>query len=417
MPDQDISNILSSFGERLRYQHDVFISYSTRQETQARQLFEDLTAKNLETFFAPMSLKPDELTPNQFIDRLEAALFQSRQAVVLLSQSFLDSSWCMLEMQGYFGLVCGERNRRLWIVPIEAVDNQLMGQLVPFIYNREMRELVGDIRRAADHAPIRVGDEFAGFELPKMFVELPLREFYEPPTRGNRPPWGKDHRSPHGVPGAPDYHVYERLVREYMVQIMRGREPGYLEIPVQAVAERYAYMPKEAKRDAQTLINMGVSPYQRPYTRSLGDWLREIEAARAQGQDSAEMDCLEGMARANAGQFDEGIRLMKIGLDAAKDNLRAREHYLVEIAKADHLARRFEVALADLEQLTGNLSPNAGLVRDASLARLSRLSQEAIEKNRASRIRINDIRIDSPIERRQDLDFWAASLERAGFRP
>jgi len=42
--------------------------------------------------------------------------------------------------------------------------------------------------------------------------------------------------------------------------------------------------------------------------------------------------------------------------------------------------------------------------------------QEAIEKNRAGRIRINDIRIDSPIERRQDLAFWAASLEMAEFR-
>jgi hypothetical protein len=416
MPNEDFSNIFSSFTERLRYQFDVFISYSTQQEKEARLLCQNLSSENLKTFFAPISLKQDELTPNQFVNRLEEALFQSCQAVVLLSESFLDSSWCTLEMQGYFGLVHDERNRKLWIVPVEAIDDQLMGQLVPFIYDRGLQELVRDIRRAADNSQISIGDQFSKSELPRMFVELPLREFYEPPTRGNRPPWGKDDRSPHGIPGAPDYHVYERLVREYMVQIMRGREPGYLEIPIQSVAEKYSYMPDEAKLDAQKLINMGVSPYQRPYTRSLGDWLREIKIARAQGQDPAEMECLEGAARANAGQFDEGVRLMRNGLDAGGDNLHHREHYIYEIAKAEHLTNRFEESLEVIKQLAGQLPQNASLVQAASLARLGRLSKEAIEKNRTSKIRINDIRIESEIERREDLDYWAASLKMAGFQ-
>jgi hypothetical protein len=417
MVDKDSSDTLNSLNEHLRYQHDVFISYSTRQETQARQLFEDLTANNLKAFFAPKCLKPDELTPNQFVDRLEAALFQSCQVVVLLSEAFLDSSWCMLEMHGYFGLVTEDRNRKLWIVPINAVDRLLMGQLVPFVYNKGLKDLVIDIRKAADDGQIRVGDQFAKYKLPNMFVELPLREFYEPPTRGIRPPWGKDDRSPHGIPGAPDYHVYERLVREYMVQITRGREPRYLEIPIESVAKQYSYMPDEAKQDAQKLIKMGVSPFQRPYTRALGDWLRELDKARAQGQDPAEMDCLEGAARANAGQFNKGIRLMKQGLDAGDKSLRDRQHYIYEIAKAEHLAHRFEASLAVLEQLADKLPQRASLVREASLARLGRLSKQAFERNRASPIHINDIRIDSEIEQREDLDFWAASLEMAGFRP
>jgi hypothetical protein len=415
MPEEDITSILSAFNDHLCYQYDVFISYSTRQDMQARQLFEDLTAKNLKPFFAPISLKEDELTPNQFVDRLEEALFQSCQVVVLLSESFLDSSWCMLEMHGYFGLLHESPNRKLWIIPIDAVDNQLMGQLVPFVYNEGWKELVIDIRQATDEGQIRSGDQFARSKLPNMFVELPLREFYEPPTRGNRPPWGKDDRSPHGIPGAPDYHVYERLVREYMVQILRGSEPGYLEIPIQSVAEQYSYMPDEARQDAQKLINMGISPFQRPYTRALGDWLREIDQARAQGQDPAEMDCLEGAAYANAGQFDKGIRLMKKGLAAGNDNLRGQTHYIEQIARAEHLAHRFEASLKFLEQFADNLSPKALLVRTASLARLGRLSNKETNKNRTSRIRINAIRIDSEIERRQDLDFWVESLQMAGF--
>jgi hypothetical protein len=320
-------------------------------------------------------------------------------------------------MHGYFGLVTNDRHRKLWIVPIEPVDNQLIGQLVPFIYTRGENKLSSDVRQASDRGKIHVGDKFAQYVLPRMFVELPLREIYEPPTRSNRPPWGKDDRSPGGVPGAPTYGEYEGLVREYMVQIMRGRKPGRLEIPVLGVSERYDYFSDDAQRDAEALIKLGVSPFQRPYTRSLGDWLREIAKARAQGQDSAEMDCLEGKARANAGSFDEGIKLMRKGLNAAQESFRDRDYYISEIAKSEYLAHRFEKALQVLEELKEPSSQQAYLVGAASLARLGRLSKEKIQENRASNVRVNDIRIDSQIERRETLDFWAEGLEMAGFQP
>jgi hypothetical protein len=70
-----------------------------------------------------------------------------------------------------------------------------------------------------------------------------------------------------------------------------------------------------------------------------------------------------------------------------------------------------------LDELAEPLSQRAYLVRAASLARLGRLSNEEVEKNRTSEIRVNNIRIDSEIERREDLDFWATGLEMAGFRP
>lgn len=106
---------------------------------------------------------------------------------------------------------------------------------------------------------------------------------------------------------------------------------------------------------------------------------------------------------------------MKKGLAAGDENLRGRTHYIEQIARAEHLAHRFEASLKFLEQFADNLSPKALLVRTASLARLGRLSNKETNKNRTSRIRINASRIDSEIERRQDLDFWVASLQMPGF--
>ena len=48
------------------------------------------------------------------------------------------------------------------------------------------------------------------------------------------------------------------------------------------------------------------------------------------------------------------------------------------------------------------------------LRKNARLSNKEIKENGNSSTRINAIRIESEIERREDLDFWAASLQMAG---
>jgi hypothetical protein len=42
------------------------------------------------------------------------------------------------------------------------------------------------------------------------------------------------------------------------------------------LSDRYSYFTVEARRDAEALIEMGVSPFRRPYTSELGDWLRDL---------------------------------------------------------------------------------------------------------------------------------------------
>lgn len=412
MSSDDHEDFLQIWRERFCYKYDVFISYSTEQHAEAKALYEQLSP-DLKTFFAPVSLKDAEQTPNQFVDVLQDALVQSCQVVVLLSSSYIKSSWCLLEMHGYFNLLRRDRKRGMSITPIEPVTDQLIGQLIPFI--RHADDIVNEIRKTAQSAEIFVGDQFADHEFPRMFVELPLRQFYEPPKASNRPPWGKDDRSPHGMPGAPDYTVYELLVREYMVQIMRGHVLNQLEIPVIGVQERYLYMTDDAKNDAERMIQLGVSPFQGTYTRNLGDWLRDIKQARRQGQDSAELDCLEGAARAKAGFFDDGIKLMKQCLDMDKQS-HDYDYYLMQIAFAEYLAGRFEKAIETLEGLEEPLTKPAALIHAASLARLKRLSESDMVRNKNSDVRVNEIRIDSDVERREDLDFWAEGLELAGFQ-
>jgi hypothetical protein len=153
----------------------------------------------------------------------------------------------------------------------------------------------------------------------------------------------------------------------------------------------------------------------RPYTRSLNDWLRELAQARGRGQDAGEMDCLEGVALIDAGRFDEGIRLIRQGLGKTAKAL-DRPLFLAAVARAEHLARRFESALRALGEIEGPLPPDAVLAKAATLGRLGRISAAERATNERSDVSVDDIRIRSGLERRADLDFWAESLALAGYR-
>ena len=208
---------LPDWDRRVTYQYDVFISYSSVQESEAHNLYRSLEPE-LSVFFAPETLKSLDYEPGQYVEVLKDSLTQSCQAIVLLSERFPESSWCQLEMYGYFHLCLAEEHRRLWVVPLEeGVERQIGGQFVPLIRSRE--QAIESLKQRARKGDIAPGDRFADHMPPKMFVDLPLYELYEPPSASNRPPWGKDSRSPHGIPGAPPFEIYEIMVREYMVQL------------------------------------------------------------------------------------------------------------------------------------------------------------------------------------------------------
>jgi hypothetical protein len=257
---------LDEFDGQFTYRYDVFISYSSAQETEASAIYEELR-EEMAVFFAPITLPRLDYEPDQYVEVLTKSLTQSCQLLILLSERFLESSWCQLEMYGYLNLCHDEERRRMWIAVLEdGVDKHVGGQFVPMIFSRT--EAIDKVRKRHLQAVIRAGEQ-AQHTPPRMFVALPLYERYEPPTPKNRPPWGTDSRSPHGMPGAPPFDIYERMVREYMVQLSRRRagedfdslfeEEVELElsIPMEEVGEQYGYMKMAARSDAEYMLSMG----------------------------------------------------------------------------------------------------------------------------------------------------------------
>jgi hypothetical protein len=415
-----------AFDRRVQYQYDLFISYSSAQESEARAIY-DLLKTEMAVFYAPETLPKLDYEPDQYVEVLTRSLTQSCQVLVLLSKGFMESSWCQLELYGYLNLCFNEERRRLWVAPHEeGIDKQIGGQFVPLIYSRD--QVIERIRQRHRQAELEVGDRITpATTLPRMFVALPLYELYEPPRAGKRPPWGKNSRSPHGIPGAPPFDIYELMVREYMVQLRRrraGKSPTpfsqegdelELSIPMQRVGKQYDYMKRAARSDAEYMLSLGFLGHTGNSGGRLdGGYLfvRSVQA-RLQGKTHWELDLHDAFGRICMGQLEEIDRFEQaIERCPTSEDL---TFYKIELAKAKYLARNYEDALVVLEPL--EIRYEAKLVRDACLARLGRLADSERDANRQSDVRIDRIRMCSSMEDRDQLDFWAEALQLAGYRP
>lgn len=390
------------------YAFDVFLSYSGAHEERAENLYQRLSNRGLTVFFSPVSLEPDNENPGQFVLLLQAALIRSAQAVVLLNPAYLKSAWCILEINAALACLGEAKPQRLWILPEGRVDAELMGQAVPFVWRLTDDELAERIVAAS--RSVGVGDPIPDGGRSKPFSELPLRRFYEPPTAGNRPPWRKDSRSPHGLPAGPSYEEYEMIVREYMVQIARGWNVDRLTVRGTSDHPGLRGITTDARRDAEQLATEGFSPTQRRGTRSLADWLRDLSAARAEGQPPEELDALEGRARTAAGQLEEAEYLLRSVLARATDKRLVKEASQ-DLALALYLGRKPEKALAELNEQ--GLSET--LLAAACRARLGLSTAYERAKNAASGIVVDDLRVSSDLVRRAHVDYWAEGLELAGY--
>ncbi|MEO0425247.1 MAG: toll/interleukin-1 receptor domain-containing protein [Pseudomonadota bacterium] len=420
---------LSHLQRRVEYQYDVFISYSSAQEAEARATYATLSP-HMSVFFAPETLDTLDYEPDQYVEVLSDSLAQSCQTLVLLSERFLASSWCQLELYGALNLCTEEERRRLWIAPLEAsAERELSGQFVPLL--RSPDDAVAAVRRRFEEGDLKLGDRFADRTVPKMFVDLPLYELYEPPSAGKRPPWGKDSRSPHGIPGAPPFYIYEKMVREYMVQMERRRadadadgillaaqdETLELSIPMSGIGEQYAYMPRAAREDASYLLSMGFLGHSGSTGGRLdGRWLfARAMLSFTQGQDHPELRLHEAFGRICMGQLEEIDRFEAAVAENADSSVVG--YFRVQLAKAKYLARDYEGALGTFASSQVGAAGEDRLVRDACLARLNRLSAEVREENARSEVSVDRERMRSSLESREHLDFWAEGLALAGYRP
>jgi len=92
-----------------RYQFDVFLSYSKKNERIAKKLYKFLTKNDFAVFFAPMALKDAELKKyNRWVDPLNQGLQHSCNFIALMSSTYLASSWCLLELFGFRNLKKGD---------------------------------------------------------------------------------------------------------------------------------------------------------------------------------------------------------------------------------------------------------------------------------------------------------------------
>jgi hypothetical protein len=76
MNDPDFASLLS----RVEYQYDVFISYSSVQESEARAIYESLRSE-MKVFFAPESLNELDYEPGQYVGTPEKGKSLAAQLV------------------------------------------------------------------------------------------------------------------------------------------------------------------------------------------------------------------------------------------------------------------------------------------------------------------------------------------------
>lgn len=248
---------------------------------------------------------------------------------------------------------------------------------------------------------------------------LPLRRLYPPPKRA---PWGFESQS-RGMPGAPPYEVYESLVREYMVQMLRrgrwGIQAGpddqpVLEVPMDGLDPRYQRLSRRAKEDAEYLLSLKVDPYsdRRRYSDICVELMLKMGAEGENAYDlRAIAECRSHMGADSCREaLDIGYRKLKAGADpAGYREICARAHYLLHDYQAAIEALQVGGAALNLsEQLI--LAAASAQLGDRGRATAAMTAALAIEPE----LNLSDLRLNTMLEVDEDIEHWLAGLELAG---
>jgi tetratricopeptide (TPR) repeat protein len=394
-----------------RFRHHLFISYASVEEAPAAVLFDSLST--LRVFFAPQALpRPASLDDRATWFRpIEHALYASCHCICLVSRAYLQRSWCLLEMHGFFN-VSRESERRQWIYLLDDPKEDLPARFEPLRYRGTLAQLKKELRRACVESALRPGNRVPNAPLSSSsacFRGLPLERLY-----GNeRRPWRSDGRGP-AMPIGPRYADYEALVREYMVKILRGADPQSVWLDPTDLDGRATWVAKEARDNARRLLEQGVSPFQG--IRSSTELLAEIEQARAQGQDPSELDCLRGLAYLKSGAHATAVECLQRGLQK-EPRSSEREYWLSELAMAHYCLRNYAGAL-DVLASVRRASARTLRLKAACLARSSRMDAAkralrlAVKREPASSLTQEAFAL--VFERNEDAAHWLEGLRLAG---
>ncbi len=241
-----------------RYQYDVFLSYSKKNECIAKKLDKFLTKNDFAIFFAPKALKELELQKyNRWVDPLNQGMQHSCNFIALMSSTYLTSSWCLLELFGFRNLKKGNPKRCMNIYGIEHVSDGILDEFQSILLTQfvnKFDEFLEYFLNIVKNSSLKKGDLIQPLA-PRTFIPLPLREKY-----GLIAPWAKDSQTPGGHPAGPSYIEYENVVRELMVKVLRGTKPEKLRDSFQGWFYKDIAL-KKAIEDAIDFLQLGVSPY------------------------------------------------------------------------------------------------------------------------------------------------------------
>ncbi|TFG20230.1 MAG: toll/interleukin-1 receptor domain-containing protein [Promethearchaeota archaeon] len=247
-----------AFQKITRYQYDVFISYSKKNERYAEKLYKILRENDFTAFFAPQSLKDNELLRyNRWVNPLNQGMQHSCNFIALMSSTYLASSWCLLELLGFRNLQKGNSQRNMNIYAIEEVSDVILDEFKSTFLTSHVNnfdEFLKYFVNIMGESTLKKGDLLQPLT-PRTFVPLPLREKY-----GLTAPWGKDSQTPGGHPAGPSYIEYEDTVRELMVKVLRGTKPEKLRDSLQGWYYEDISL-KYAVEDALDFLQLGISPY------------------------------------------------------------------------------------------------------------------------------------------------------------
>jgi hypothetical protein len=398
--------------------HDLFISFSFADMSSAATVDAALRPE-FEVFFAPRCLPPERQAEArfQFASLLMDALARSAHVLALLSPRYLDSAWCQLEMIGFANLHRADRERRLWLHALEPCGARVPAALRSLLQPGPLDATIETVRRRVRASTRRRGFDFGGMP-PAPLPRLPLHALYPMPRRA---PWKPDGRS-RGHPAGPPYAVYEALVREYMVQLLRRNDPDpfsmdepWLEVPMDGLDPRLRSLTRRALEDARELLRpRRVSPFhtRRPYREMCIELMLQ---AGASGETPwllrAMAECRAHMGPASRAEaLSLAARALQAGEDAAAlRRWRALAHYLGG-ALAEAVAAYEGVGPADLH------APDWKLLAAAH----ARLGETAAASAAMARVRalepgfdLAEEALQSMLEDDGDLDYWIDGLRLA----
>ena len=115
VPDEYIDLWRSTMLRPLQY-HSLFISYSSKDETLARRLHNDLQAQGVRCWFAPEDMKIGD----RIRQRIDEAIHLQDKLLLLLSEHSLASSWVGQEVEAAFEKE--QRQEREMLFPIRLDD-------------------------------------------------------------------------------------------------------------------------------------------------------------------------------------------------------------------------------------------------------------------------------------------------------